>query len=127
MAEIVISRDKLNIISTGSIYVLINQFVEENKQKTIKSEQTQCLNCHGGCRRNSFSSGPDCGFAGDSPYGLADWFDNHHTPSEIWRRIMGGKLGVGCGVVDYGNSLHFSGDGTREAVTVPLNTTYLRY
>lgn len=69
---------------------------------------------------------PDCGFLATSPYGMSDWFDNHHEPSDVWRRIMGGKLGLGCGVVDYGNSLHFSGDGTREAVTVPLNTTYLR-
>lgn len=73
-----------------------------------------------------YSIDPDCGFLATSPYGMSDWFDNHHEPSDVWRRIMGGKLGLGCGVVDYGNSLHFSGDGTREAVTVPLNTTYLR-
>ena len=58
---------------------------------------------------------------------MVDWFDNHHEPRDIWKRIMGGNLGLGCGVVDYGNSLYFSGDGTREAVTVPLNTIHLRW
>ncbi|KAK3103287.1 hypothetical protein FSP39_018199 [Pinctada imbricata] len=68
----------------------------------------------------------DCDFLGDSPYGLVDWFDNHHEPKDTWKRVMGGKLGLGCGVVDYGNSMYFSGEGIREAVTVPLNTVHLR-
>lgn len=40
-----------------------------------------------------------------------------------WDRILGGHLGRACGTVDYDNSLYFGGDGTREAVTVPLNST----
>ncbi|XP_060065663.1 reelin-like [Ylistrum balloti] len=69
---------------------------------------------------------PDCRSPGETPHGLLDWFDNHHKPRKIWRRIMGGKLGLGCGVVDYGNALFFNDEGTREAVTAPLNTTFLR-
>lgn len=33
---------------------------------------------------------------------------------------------MACGIVDAGNALFFDGEGTREAVTVPLNTTFLR-
>lgn len=69
---------------------------------------------------------PDCRSPSEAPHGLLDWFDNHHKPRNIWRRILGGKLGLGCGVVDYGNALFFNDEGTREAVTAPLNTTFLR-
>jgi hypothetical protein len=54
---------------------------------------------------------------------MIDRFDNVNRPGGFWRRILGGALGMGCGVVDNGNSLHFSGDGSRMAQTVPLNTT----
>lgn len=92
---------------------------KENCHRNGVCEASNCV-CDAGFQD------PDCGYLATSPYGMSDWFDNHHEPSDVWRRIMGGKLGLGCGVVDYGNSLHFSGDGTREAVTVPVNTTYLR-
>ncbi|KAJ8301142.1 hypothetical protein KUTeg_020129 [Tegillarca granosa] len=90
-------------------------------------------NCHrhgvcqdGACLCNTGYYGPSCSSDDTTPYGLADWFDNNHEPSQLWRRIMGGKLGLGCGTVDYGNALYFSEDGTREVLTVPLNTTKLR-
>ncbi|XP_021361182.1 reelin-like [Mizuhopecten yessoensis] len=78
------------------------------------------------CTCNEGFLEPDCRSPDETPHGLLDWFDNHHKPRNIWRRIMGGKLGLGCGVVDYGNALFFNNEGTREAVTVPLNTTFLR-
>jgi hypothetical protein len=57
---------------------------------------------------------------------MLDRFEQLHRPSDFWKRIWGGHLGVSCGIVDSGNALIFDGDGTREAVTVALNTTYLR-
>lgn len=78
------------------------------------------LHCHG------IFQGQTCADTSVKPYGLFDWFDNHHDPSDSWKRILGGSLGLKCGVVDYGNALYFSEEGTREAVTRPLNTTYLR-
>ena len=61
-----------------------------------------------------------------NPLGMLDRFDNRNMPTDYWRRIHGGYLGPGCGVVDFGNSLYFDGTGTREAVTVPLDTTERR-
>ena len=61
-----------------------------------------------------------------APYGMVDRFEQLHRPSDFWRRITGGHLGVGCGKVDTGKALFFNGEGTREAVTMPLNTTFLR-
>ena len=62
-----------------------------------------------------------------TPYGMLDRFEQLHRPSDFWRRTLGGHLGLACGTVDSGNALIFDGDGTREAVTVPLNTTSVRY
>ena len=62
-----------------------------------------------------------------TPYGMLDRFEQLHRPSDFWRRILGGHLGLSCGKVDSGNALIFDGDGTREAVTVPLNTANVRY
>lgn len=68
----------------------------------------------------------NCGFFVISFYGMFDWFDNYYEFLDVWRRIMGGKFGLGCGVVDYGNLLYFSGDGIREVVIVFLNIIYFR-
>lgn len=53
---------------------------------------------------------------------MLDRFDNRNMPTDYWQRVLGGHLGLGCGVVDFGNSLVFDGVGTREAVTQPLDT-----
>ena len=58
---------------------------------------------------------------------MLDRFEQLHRPSDFWRRTLGGHLGLSCGKVDSGNALIFDGDGTREAVTVPLNTANVRY
>ncbi|XP_052779173.1 reelin-like isoform X2 [Mya arenaria] len=69
---------------------------------------------------------PDCQSDDPTPYGMVDRFEQLHRPADFWRRILGGHLGIGCGTVDAGNALFLDGEGSREAVTVPLNTTYLR-
>lgn len=74
-------------------------------------------------------SDPHCQLQSDdpSPLGMLDRFDNRNMPTEYWRRVLGGYLGPGCGIVDFGNSLYFDGAGTREAVTVPLDTSERRW
>lgn len=57
---------------------------------------------------------------------MIDRFDNMNNPSEMWERILGGALDTGCGVLGTGNSMYFSGGGTREVRTVALNTTNIR-
>ena len=69
----------------------------------------------------------NCQSDNPTPYGMLDRFEQLHRPSDFWRRTLGGHLGLSCGPVDSGNAMIFDGEGTREAVTVPLNTTYLRY
>ncbi|VDI77295.1 reelin [Mytilus galloprovincialis] len=91
----------------------------ENCNRRGTCENNRCI-CQDGF------TGPTCADTSVTQYGLFDWFDNHHDPSNGWRRILGGSLGLKCGVVDHGNALYFSEDGTREAVTKPLNTTFLR-
>ncbi|KAL3853203.1 hypothetical protein ACJMK2_016762, partial [Sinanodonta woodiana] len=88
-------------------------------------------NRHGVCRQELCAcdhdfTGPSCQSDDPTPYGMVDRFEQHHRPSDFWKRILGGDLGVGCGTVDSGNGLYFDGEGTREAVTVPLNTAHLR-
>ncbi|XP_060574508.1 reelin-like isoform X2 [Ruditapes philippinarum] len=90
-------------------------------------------NCHrngvckkGACVCDTQSEDPTCQSDDPTPYGMLDRFEQLHRPSDFWKRIWGGHLGVSCGIVDSGNALIFDGDGTREAVTVALNTTYLR-
>ena len=58
--------------------------------------------------------------------GMLDRFDNMNRPSSLWSAIFGGFLGRGCGKIADGNSLYFNGKGTREARTVPLDTTTIR-
>ncbi len=70
--------------------------------------------------------GMSCQSNAPSPSGMLDRFDNRNQPTAFWQRILGGYLGRGCGVVEYGNSLYFNDDGTREAMTDPLDTTHLR-
>ena len=74
----------------------------------------------------TFYVDPSCQSDDPTPYGMVDRFEQLHRPSDFWSRILGGHLGVACGTVDTGNALFFDEEGTREAVTVPLNTTYLR-
>ncbi|XP_045165547.2 reelin-like [Mercenaria mercenaria] len=90
-------------------------------------------NCHrnGACKQGAcvcygHFDDPNCQSDDPTPYGMLDRFEQLHRPSDFWRRIWGGHLGVRCGIVDSGNALMFDGEGTREAVTIPLNTTYLR-
>ncbi len=54
---------------------------------------------------------------------MVDRFENVNRPRSIWQIIMGGRLGIGCGVIGNGNSLYFDGDGRREARTVPINVS----
>ena len=69
-------------------------------------------------------TGPECQPSGESPQGMLDRFDNQNMPlMQFWQIVRGGALGRGCGVVDFGDSLYFGGDGTREAQTLQLNVT----
>lgn len=68
----------------------------------------------------------DCLPLADDPYGLIDRFDDMNRPTELWSQILGGYLGMGCGIIGGGNSLYFDEDGTREARTVPLNLVNIR-
>ena len=58
---------------------------------------------------------------------MIDRFDNMNRPGQLWASIHGGQLGMGCGIIGGGNSLYFNGDGAREARTVALNTTNIRW
>ncbi|XP_070192277.1 reelin-like isoform X2 [Littorina saxatilis] len=89
-------------------------------------ESGQC-HCDEGGAINSLQD-PHCQPQSDQPNppGMLDRFDNRNMPTEHWRRVLGGYLGPGCGIVDFGNSLYFDGPGTREAVTVPLDTSEKR-
>ena len=69
-------------------------------------------------------TGPDCAPSSDPPQGMLDRFDNQNMPlMEFWQSVRAGSLGTGCGAVDFGDSLYFGGDGTREAQTLELNVT----
>ena len=54
-------------------------------------------------------------------------FDDTFRPGPLWSRVIGGHLGTGCGILGTGNSLYFSDEGTREARTIPLNLTNIKY
>ena len=69
----------------------------------------------------------DCLPLQDEPLGMVDRFDDTNLPGDLWDDVTGAHLGIGCGVIGSGNSLYFNGDGPREARTVPLNTTNIRY
>ena len=59
---------------------------------------------------------------------MMDRFEDRNEPiSALWESVVGGALGRGCGEIDSGSSLYFSDKGTREAKTVPLDTTDIRY
>ncbi|KAL8563520.1 hypothetical protein ACOMHN_064345 [Nucella lapillus] len=98
-------------------------------------------NCHrrGVCREGQchcdsrdedgdYEKDPHCQPLSDqpNPIGMLDRFDNRNMPTDYWRRVLGGYLGTSCGIIDFGNSLYFDGPGTREAVTVPLDTSERR-
>ena len=74
-----------------------------------------------------FISGDNCYKTEENPIGMIDRFDNRNEPNELWRRTVGSMLGTMCGTVDTENALFFPGDGTREAVTVPIDTRHLRW
>ncbi|KAI8771793.1 reelin [Biomphalaria glabrata] len=68
--------------------------------------------------------GENCAPVNPAPSGMLDRFDNQNMPSMVyWDKVLGGYLSRACGKVDNENALYFGGDGTREAVTFPLNTT----
>ncbi|MBN3305955.1 RELN protein, partial [Amia calva] len=46
--------------------------------------------------------------------------------SPLWRSVVGGQVGAGCGTISEGKALYFSSAGRREARTVPLDTTHTR-
>ncbi|CAG5116142.1 unnamed protein product, partial [Candidula unifasciata] len=90
-----------------------------HRQGVCKSGKCQCYVTVDGVL------GDNCSPLKTAPAGMLDRFDNKNMPSMIyWDRILGGHLGRACGTVDYDNALYFGGDGTREAVTVALNTTH---
>ena len=60
----------------------------------------------------------------DAPTQLLDRFDGWNMPSTLWERIRGGHQDQKCGIIDKHNSLYFGGEGTREAVTMPLDTRH---
>ncbi|XP_050414411.2 reelin isoform X2 [Patella vulgata] len=88
-----------------------------NRNGVCKSHQCQC-------DENLY--GPECQSDEPRPMGMLDRFDNRNQPTAYWNKILGGYLGRGCGIVDFGNSLYFNGPGTREAKTDALDTTNLR-
>lgn len=68
----------------------------------------------------------NCASSSSLPLYVVDRFDDRNTLGELWTHILGGELGLGCGVLDNGMSLYFGEEGTREARTVPLNTKQLK-
>ena len=69
---------------------------------------------------------PFCAASENAPSVMIDRFENRNKPSHLWDSIRGGMLATGCGVIDTGNSLYFSDEGTREAQTKELDTTDIR-
>ncbi|KAB0375952.1 hypothetical protein FD755_012595, partial [Muntiacus reevesi] len=55
---------------------------------------------------------------------MFDRFEGKLSP--LWYKITGGQVGTGCGTLNDGKSLYFSGPGKREARTVPLDTRNIR-
>lgn len=82
--------------------------------------QIDTCNCKEGFK------GKNCYKIEENPIGMIDRFDNQNEPNELWKRTVGSMLGTMCGIVDTENALFFPGDGTREAVTVPIDTRHLR-
>ncbi|GAB1600886.1 reelin [Argonauta hians] len=78
------------------------------------------------CKCEEPFKGKSCYKVEENPLGMIDRFDNRNEPNELWRRTTGSMLGTMCGVIDNENALFFPADGTREAVTLPLDTTHLR-
>lgn len=58
---------------------------------------------------------------------LIDRFDDVSRPGPLWHGVLGGSLGRGCGKIATGNALYFGGEGTREARTVPVDLTNIKY
>ncbi|KAB1276391.1 Reelin [Camelus dromedarius] len=59
-----------------------------------------------------------------NPSEMFDRFEGKLSP--LWYKITGGQVGTGCGILNDGKSLYFSGSGKREARTVPLDTSNIR-
>uniref|UniRef100_A0A8C3X6X5 Reelin n=1 Tax=Catagonus wagneri TaxID=51154 RepID=A0A8C3X6X5_9CETA len=55
---------------------------------------------------------------------MFDRFEGKLSP--LWYKITGGQVGTGCGTLNDGKSLYFSGPGKREVRTVPLDTRNIR-
>ncbi|KAB0400461.1 hypothetical protein E2I00_006454, partial [Balaenoptera physalus] len=57
----------------------------------------------------------------------SEMFDRFEAKlSPLWYKITGGQIGTGCGTLNDGKSLYFSGPGKREARTIPLDTRNIR-
>ena len=67
------------------------------------------------------SAGPTCQGSPAPTQGLLDRFDDMSRPGPLWASVRGGSLSRGCGKIGTGNGLYFSGEGTREARTVPVD------
>ncbi|XP_064633067.1 reelin-like [Lineus longissimus] len=67
--------------------------------------------------------GPNCTSNDQYSQIMVDRFDTFYRPASDWQVIYGGRLGMGCGILDFGPSLYFSGEGSRQAVTKPLDAT----
>eukprot|EP00062_Callorhinchus_milii_P006692 gi/632947500/ref/XP_007889076.1/ PREDICTED: reelin [Callorhinchus milii] len=59
-----------------------------------------------------------------NPSEMIDRFEDKLSP--LWARVTGGVTGTGCGVLNDGKSLYYSGSGGREARTASLDTTNIR-
>ncbi|XP_039625794.1 reelin isoform X1 [Polypterus senegalus] len=60
-----------------------------------------------------------------NPSEMMDHFDGKLSP--LWSQITGGQVGSGCGILSDGKTLYFNSPGRREARTVPLDTTNIRF
>lgn len=76
--------------------------------------------------KKDFTAESQCSLKEGLPSHLWDNFDNRNMPTMLWASVLGGGLGRGCGVIDSKNSMYFGGEGTREAVTEPLDTRQKR-
>jgi len=78
-------------------------------------------------RRAVCWSGAGC-WQSDEPslVGAVDRFDDTREPGPVWDRVMGGRLGTGCGPVGTGTALYLDGPGIRQARTVPLDLRHIK-
>ena len=82
-------------------------------------------NCtaQGVCRCDSGFTGPSCAPGTPLPKQLSDDFSSGGLSSSIWSVVSGGGVGTLCSTVSSGQSLYFSGSGTRLAETLDMDVT----